>query len=86
MYIVTGLGQIFKPRPEVTPKLPSKALPKVPPRVGYVAKNGHRRFCGAADDGAVSCDLVLRAKFRHSFEEVLSKWKMLMQDGWKDLD
>ena len=71
MYIVTGLGQIFKPRSKVTPKLPPKALQKAAPRVGYVAKNGHRRFCGAADDGAVSCDLLLRVKFRRSFEEFL---------------
>ena len=61
MYIVTGLGQIFKPRPKVTPKLPPKALPKAPPRIGYVAKNGHRRFCGAADDGVVSCKARLPA-------------------------
>jgi hypothetical protein len=71
MYIVTGLGQIFKPRPKVTPKLPPKAPPKPAPKKGWVAKNGNRRFCGVADDGAVSCDLLLRAKFRHSFEEFL---------------
>jgi hypothetical protein len=36
-------------------------------------KNGHRRFCGAADRGAVSCDLHLKVRFRHSFEEFLRK-------------
>jgi ribosomal protein S30 len=85
MHIVTGLGQIFKPRPKVTPKLPPKALQKAAPRVGYVAKNGHRRFCGAASGATVSCDLTLKAKFRRSFEEFSAKSKMPTQNGWKDL-
>jgi hypothetical protein len=71
MYLVSGLGQIFKPRPKITPKPSPKAPPKPAPKEGRVSKNGHRRFCGAADDGAVACDLLLRVKFRRSFEEFL---------------
>jgi hypothetical protein len=38
MYIVTGLGQIFKPRPKVTPKLPPKAR-----RSPHQRRDGSRR-------------------------------------------
>ena len=36
-----------------------------------MVKNGYRRYCGAADGGAVSCDLHLKVRFRHSFGEFL---------------
>src|SRR5262245_12767437 len=71
MYLVSGLGQIFKPRPNVTPKPSPKVPPKPAPKEGWVAKNGHRRFCGAAGRGTVTCDLNLKVRFRHSFDEFL---------------
>ena len=49
MYLVTGLGQIFKPRPKVTAKPPPKGPTKPAPKAGWVVKDGHRRFCGAPD-------------------------------------
>jgi hypothetical protein len=33
----------------------------------------------------VSCDLLLRVKFRRSLKSFSAKSKMLTQDGWKDL-
>lgn len=71
MYLVTGFGQTFKPRPKVTAKPPPKKPTKPAPKAGWVVKEGHRRFCSAPDGRAVSCDLILRVKFRHSFQEFL---------------
>ncbi len=71
MYLVTGLGQVFKPRPKVTAKPPPKGPTKPAPKVGWVVKDGHRRFCGDHAGRAVSCDLNLRVRFRRSFQEFL---------------
>jgi hypothetical protein len=71
MYLVTGLGQIFKPRPKVTAKPPPKGPAKPAPKAGWVVKDGHRRFCSTPAGRAVSCDLTLRVRFRRSFEEFL---------------
>jgi hypothetical protein len=69
MYLATGLGQIFKPRPKVMAKPPPKGPTKPAPKAGWVVKDGHRRFCGAPDGPAISCDLELKVNFRRSFEE-----------------
>ena len=71
MYLVTGLGQIFKPRPKVMVKPPPKGPTKPAPKAGWVVKDGHRRFCGAPDGPAVGCDLELKVRFRRSFKEFL---------------
>lgn len=72
MYLFeTGMGEVFKPRPQA----PSKPPPKVPAKPfneGWVAKDGHRRFCGPApspSDRELHCDLELRVRFRRSFDE-----------------
>jgi len=70
MYLLTGLGQIYKPRKE-PPKPPPKAPAQRPPKEGWVIKDGHRRHCGAPDGRSVHCDLNLRVRFRSSFEEFL---------------
>jgi len=70
MYLVTGLGQIYKPRKE-PPKQPPKAPAKQLPKEGLVRKDGHRRYCLAPVGRHVGCDLNLRVKFRSSFEEFL---------------
>jgi hypothetical protein len=72
MYLQTGLGQVFKPRPRGPVSQPPKAAPKQPPpKQGWVAKDSHRRFCLAPDGRHVGCDLELRVRFRRSFEEFL---------------
>lgn len=66
----SGLGEVFKPRPQVLkprPKVP--ATP--PPKNAWVVKDGHRRYCGAPSGRSVSCDLVLKVNFRRSFDEFL---------------
>jgi hypothetical protein len=71
MYLQTGLGQVFKQRPQGPAKQPPKAVAQRPPKEGWVVKDGHRRFCAAPDGRSVSCDLNLRVKFRRSFDEFL---------------
>jgi hypothetical protein len=71
MYLQTGLGQVFKQRPQGPAKQPSKAVAQRLPKEGWVVKDGHRRFCAAPDGRSVSCDLNLRVKFRRSFDEFL---------------
>ena len=68
----TGFGQVFRPRPRApTPQPPPKAPPQRPPKQGWVAKDGHRRFCGDPSGRSVTCDLVLKVRFRRSFDEFL---------------
>lgn len=72
MYLFeTGLGEQFKPRT----KEPAKPLPKTPVKrrsiEGLVAKDGDRRFCSAPPGGTASCDLMLKIRFRRSFDEFL---------------
>jgi hypothetical protein len=71
MYLVTGLGQPFKPRPKATVKSPPKGATQSAPKEGWVVKDGHRRFCAAPSGRTVSCDLTLKVRFRRSFEEFL---------------
>jgi hypothetical protein len=71
MYLVTGLGQPFKPRSKAAVKSPPKGPTQSAPKEGWVTKNGHRRFCGAPSGRTVSCDLTLKVRFRRSFEEFL---------------
>jgi hypothetical protein len=72
MYLQTGLGQVFKPRPQGPAKQPPKAPAKQPPpKQGWVVKDGHRRYCSAPDGRQVGCDLNLRVKFRRSFDGFL---------------
>ena len=48
MYLVTGLGQIFKPRPKVTVKPPPKGPTKPAPKAGWVdAAAVHRQVLQA---------------------------------------
>jgi hypothetical protein len=81
-FLETGLGEVFKPRPQApTPKPPPKAPVQQPPKKGWVVKNGHRRFCGDPFQGSMSCDLNLKVRFRRSFAEFLPRrggcvWKM----------
>ena len=69
MYLFeTGLGEVFKPRPQApAPKPP----PKRPQIQGKVVKDGHWRYCSAPSGGLVSCDLNLKVRFRRSFAEFL---------------
>lgn len=71
MYLVTGLGQIFRPRSKGTTKPSPRPLAKSPPKEVWVAKDGHRRFCSAPSGRVLGCDLELKVKVRRSFEEFL---------------
>jgi hypothetical protein len=73
MYLFeNALGEVFKPRPAApTPKPPPKPPAQRPPKEGWIAKDGHRRFCGAPDKRSVSCDLNVKVRFRRSFDEFL---------------
>jgi hypothetical protein len=71
MYLVTGLGQPFKPRAKAKVKSSPKGATQSAPKEGWVVKDGHRRFCVAPSGGTVSCDLTLKVRFRRSFEEFL---------------
>jgi hypothetical protein len=72
MYLQTGLGQVFKPRPQGPARQPPQAPAKQPPpKQGLVVKDGHRRFCSAPNARRVGCDLNLKVKFRRSFDEFL---------------
>ena len=71
-FFAADLGEVFKPRPQApTPKPPPKPPVQQPPKRGWVAKDGHRRFCSEPSAGSVSCDLNLKVKFRRSFAEFL---------------
>lgn len=67
-----SFGEVFKPRPRApTPPPPPKAPAQRPPKQGWVVKDGHRRFCGDPSGSSVTCDLVLKIRFRRSFDEFL---------------
>lgn len=71
MYVVTGLGETFKPRAKETAKPPPKRPTKPAPKDGWVAKDGHRRFCPIPSGRVMGCDLELRVKVRRAFGEFL---------------
>ncbi len=73
MYLFeNALGEVFKPRPAApTPKPPPKPAAQRPPKGGWIAKDGHRRFCSAPSGGVVTCDLNLKIRFRPSFDSFL---------------
>jgi hypothetical protein len=67
-----GLGEAFKPRPTTPPaKPPAKAPVQRPPKEGWIAKDGHRRYCSAPTGRDSVCDLNLKVRFRRSFDEFL---------------
>jgi hypothetical protein len=73
-FIETGFGEVFKPRPRPPAKPPPKApAQSPPPQDEWVVKNGHRRFCPSVGttERHMGCDLELKIKFRHSFEDFL---------------
>lgn len=71
MYLVeTGLGEPFRPRRRSSVQQPPR-VPANPPQAGWVAKDGHRRFCVEPSGRTVGCDLHLKVRFRRSFDEFL---------------
>jgi hypothetical protein len=67
MYLYeTEFGEVFRPRSTAPPPKPPD---KPPPKEGWVRANGHRRFCQAPSGRTVSCDLILKVRFRKSFDQ-----------------
>ena len=74
MYLFnTSYGEVFRPRPKApAPTPPPKPPEKPPPKAGkVVVPEGHWRFCQAPSGRSISCDLILKIRFRRSFDEFL---------------